>query len=431
MVFFLPKKGETNSIIVPDTYSKIQDAIDAAADNDSIMVRSGTYYENINFGGKAITVYSESGSSSTIIDGDANRDGTGDGPVATFSSGEGADSVLDGFTLQNGFTNKGGGIYCTASSPTITNCIITNNTGEHGGGISCYNGASPNINACTITNNTATHSGSGIYCYFSSPTVSKCEISNNDSNYSGGGIYCESSSPTITNCTLTGNEAKRSGGGIACRISSSPVITNCVIAKNEVHYDINERIGGSGGGIFSSSSSPSIINCTITGNVSDRAGGGMYCLDSSLITIMNTIIWENTSGVYKYNEIYPESLTTVTYSNVNGSYTGDGNINSDPLFTDTENNDYQLQANSACIDAASSNTPVPTTDRNGNKRYDDPDTANTGSGENGMYVDMGAYEKQSVTPAAPKVTVPTLGGWGLLLLAMLYFERLRRKVMSL
>lgn len=453
MVLSLPQMGRASNILVPDTYLRIQDAIDAAVDSDKIMVRSGTYYENINFNGKAITVYSESGSSVTIIDGDANRDGTGDGPVVTFSSGESIGSLLDGFTLQNGFTNKGGGVYCTASSPTIRNCIIENNTGEHGGGVSCNNGSSPEISGCTIRNNTATHSGSGIYCSSSSPTVANCEISNNEATYSGGGIYClssspnisdcvieynttgysgggiycESSSPTITNCTMLNNEAERSGGGISCNISSSPTITSCVIAKNELNYKSNDNLGGSGGGIFCSSSSPTIINCTIASNTASRTGGGIFCRNGSLPTVTNSIIWANTAIVY--NEIYPDTLAIVTYSNIKGGYSGEGNINSDPLFTYPENNDYRLQAGSLCIDAATSNPPVPVTDRDGRTRYDDPDMPDTGIGEKGMYYDVGAYEKQRAAAPTPELTVPTLGEWGLTLLTILLFGILRRKAL--
>ena len=63
---------------------------------DTVLVAPGTYPENINFGGKTITVTSESGPQVTIIDG-GNAD-----PVVIFTSGEGRDSIINGFTLQNG-----------------------------------------------------------------------------------------------------------------------------------------------------------------------------------------------------------------------------------------------------------------------------------------------------------------------------------------
>jgi len=99
------------------TYTKIQPAINAAGPGDTILVYDGTYIENINFLGKAITVKSVWGASNTIIDGNAS------GTVVTFDQGEGAGSVLDGFTIRNGNNINAGGISCyLSSSPTITKC---------------------------------------------------------------------------------------------------------------------------------------------------------------------------------------------------------------------------------------------------------------------------------------------------------------------
>ena len=85
-------------------YTSIQAAIDAAQSGDWIIVHDGTYYENINLQGKAITVCSENGTGTTFIDGTSN------GPVVTFDHNEGRDSILKGFTLTNGSADHGGGI---------------------------------------------------------------------------------------------------------------------------------------------------------------------------------------------------------------------------------------------------------------------------------------------------------------------------------
>jgi hypothetical protein len=89
-------------------YTLIQAGINAAVDGDTVLVHDGTYFENITFSGKAITVKSVNGAASTIIDANAS------GSVVTFSSGEGSGSVLDGFTILNGNGNWGGGF---AASP--------------------------------------------------------------------------------------------------------------------------------------------------------------------------------------------------------------------------------------------------------------------------------------------------------------------------
>ena len=91
-----PVLGLTATIYVPDNYTTIQGAIDASSNGDTVIVRPGTYVENIDFVGKATTVKSELGAAVTTIDG--NQSGT----VASFVSGEDSDSVLEGFTLKNG-----------------------------------------------------------------------------------------------------------------------------------------------------------------------------------------------------------------------------------------------------------------------------------------------------------------------------------------
>jgi parallel beta-helix repeat protein len=366
------------------TYSSIQDAIDAAVDGDTVLVDDGTYTENINFLGKAITVISVNGPESTIIDGNAS------GSVVTFDSGEGTNSVLSGFTICNGVADNGGGIYCDNSSPTITNCTISGNSAvSEGGGIYCTE-SSPTITNCTISGNSADRGG-GIYCYgYSSPTITNCTI-NDNSAWDGGGIHCEVySSPTITNCTISGNSAEGwngDGGGISCWQESSPTITNCIISGNSAVSD--------GGGIYCTESSPTITNCTISGNSADEGvgggisccydsspiitnctisdnsavseGGGIYCVWESSPTVVNSILWGDSP-----DEIYLEydSTIDITYSDIEGGWAGVGNIDADPLFVG--DGDYHLTANSPCIDAGTDNITnyptLPTDDIDGDAR---------------------------------------------------------------
>jgi len=112
------------TIYVPDDYGTIQKAIIASVNGDVVIVRSGTYYENIDFIGRAITVKAdEQGPVATI-------DGSGLGRVVSFRSGEGRDSALEGFTITNGKGPQGGGVWCYYSSPTIRGNVIANNSTE-------------------------------------------------------------------------------------------------------------------------------------------------------------------------------------------------------------------------------------------------------------------------------------------------------------
>ena len=342
-------------------YTSIQAAITDANAGDTVLVHAGTYVENINFSGKAITVRSANGAAGTIIDGNAS------GSVVTFNSGEGSGSILDGFTIRNGSGNGsgngGGGIYCSSSAPTITNCTITGNTAYFGGGIGCRYSSAPTITNCIVSGNTA---------------------------YIGGGIYSRESSPTITNCTISGNEGTATGGGIESDAGTSAIITNCTITGNTA---------GNGGGFYGYTSSSSITNCTISGNTATLSGGGT-CLDSASASVTNSILWGNVPD--QHYGINGGGFSSLTYTDID-NYLGDpgnsyGNIRQDPLFVDPANGDFRLQPTSPCIDAGTSDG-APSLDRDGFPRYDYPPVPNTGGGTY-PYYDMGAHEKQgAATPA--------------------------------
>ena len=95
-------------IHVPGDYPTIQEGIDASNNGDTVLVAENTYYENIKFMGKAITLSSEfilDGNTdhidNTIIDGSQAKN-SDSASVVYFISGEGNNSVLKGFTITNG-----------------------------------------------------------------------------------------------------------------------------------------------------------------------------------------------------------------------------------------------------------------------------------------------------------------------------------------
>ena len=313
LICFVPISGYTFTIHVPGDQPTIQAGIRAAVDGDTVLVADGTYSgdgnRDINFWGKAIIVMSESGPDSTILDCEYLEDHRG----FYFHDGEDFRSRVTGFTIKNGNTNNGGGIYCEASSPTITNCIITGNeVYSKGGGICCELGSSPTITNCTINGNIA-WAGGGIYCAWdSSPTITNCIISENwtDDFGQGGGIHCYESSPTITNCIITGNTAYSYGGGIYCNKSF-----------------------------------PNITNCTITWNTAEIACG-IFCYESSPI-VTNCILWNYWEEIYSYS-----GDPVVTYSDVRMGWEGEGNIDEDPRFAEypIHGFEYLLRSSSPCID---------------------------------------------------------------------------------
>src|SRR6266542_2986423 len=155
-VFFAAVGLNAQAIIhVPSDQPSIQAAINAAGNGDTVLVAPGTYFENIDFLGRAITLQSQSGAAVTTIN------GQGLGPVVMIHSGESASTVLQGFTITNGSANfasqySGGGIYISNASPSILNNVISGNyTCDSGGGIFSGSG-SPLIQGNTITNNSQT-----------------------------------------------------------------------------------------------------------------------------------------------------------------------------------------------------------------------------------------------------------------------------------
>lgn len=107
-------------ITVPSDYSSIQNAVNASSDGEIICIEGGAYYENLLFDGVNVTVVSVNGAASTVIDG-----GYADSTVSFMN---GSESTLDGFTIQNGNSALGGGIYVDNASPTIQHCKISGNS---------------------------------------------------------------------------------------------------------------------------------------------------------------------------------------------------------------------------------------------------------------------------------------------------------------
>ncbi len=305
-----------NAHDVPSEYSTIQAAID---DTDidgmtTVLVADGTYTENINFGGRAITVISVSGYSVTAIDGNAT------GTVVTFNSGEGSGSVLDGFTIQNGGSvTYGGGIYLTGSSPVIKNCNIFNNNATHGPGIYMIS-SSPTIDTCLFSNNTSVFDGA-IYAVSSSrPTISNCTFTGNQVRW-GGGIFIADTAgtATFTNLIMTGNNAN-SGAGLYIRNST----------VNVTDLNISSNTGAIGGGIHIEGSSVVTIDgsCNISNNSIAFDGGGINITGSSTLNITGCTI-EGNSGRWGGGFRIISSEVNITGSSIlNNSATFGGGINS-------------------------------------------------------------------------------------------------------
>lgn len=362
--------------LVPVDYPTIQAAIDAAVDGDIVIVDPNTYFENINFNGKAITIRSIDPENLSIIE-STTIDGNQIGTVVNFTSGEGTNSVLTGFTITNGLAENGAGIYCSyandcdqyceGSSPTIRNCIIRQNSAtKNGGGMYSYN-SSPIVSNCKFTGNSARGGGGAytggcdpalLYCTLSPsrPVLTNCTFSGNSASKRGGGIYNSESSATLTNCIFSGNSAGLHGGGLYNKnyyddtIKPNRIMTlnNCLFSSNSASYD--------GGGMVNYYSSPTLTNCSFIGNSAARWCGGIenvnYYLEGDIPTLTSCILWGNSheDGVNESAQISSPDKPAINYCCIQGwtgGLGGTGNIGADPCFVSSD--DYHLSADSPCI----------------------------------------------------------------------------------
>ena len=175
---------------------------------------------------------------------------------------------------------------------TISDLTITGGAGTNGGGMILL-GSDPILKRITITNNTSSSDGAGIYLDGSSPLLNHITITHNVTNNIGGGMYLKASNPTLTHVTIAYNVSDE-GQGISL-YNSAPLLTNSIIYWNtHCHFG--------------------------------------YCHDSIYL-------------------VGNENEPIITYNNIEGGWFGVGNIDFDPRFTNPENYDFTLQAESPCIDA--------------------------------------------------------------------------------
>jgi hypothetical protein len=254
-------------------------------------------------------------------------------------------SPIEGVTSQSDSVWHGAFVMAGESrSPTVTNCTFLENAASRGGGLGVESG-SPTLISCTFVRNSARRDGGAVYGVRSTVTLLGCAFKGNTAG-NGGAIRSDgrklggkgSLAMILTNCGFHGNHASSLGGAVMNKFSHA-VITNCIFVGNTAD---------SGGAVANAHCNPQVKSCTFTGNWATDGGvsGGIWNgletenYSASVPTLVNCIVWGNLFGQIS-------GSATVSYSDVDGSWVGSGNMALDPRLTP----DGHVVADSPCIDA--------------------------------------------------------------------------------
>ncbi|MFH1111174.1 MAG: right-handed parallel beta-helix repeat-containing protein [Planctomycetota bacterium] len=347
------------------------DARAASNSGDQIWVKAGTYprfdlKQGVQIiGGFAGTETSASQSNPTanvtIVDGGGTKQ-------CVKSANHSAATVLRGFSIRSGHDTDdhgGGGLSLSDSSAMIVQCTFENNTASIlGGAVVIRGNSSPQFVNCIFRHNGAT--------------------ARDDAPHEGGAVFLESASATFTNCLFHDNKAGR-GGAFAMSPGGGAVFTNCTFANNQATWL-------RGGAVSDPSESLKLRNCILWGNT--RVEG-----DPPAPT------WDQIYG--------PGDGPDVRYSDVQGGWSGMGNINAHPQFLSAAAGAYGLQATSPCKNTGDSTPTADTLPPDAGDLDWDTNTVEPTPKDLGLLarirlgtVDMGAYEIFDDTPPTNLPLVP-------------------------
>jgi parallel beta-helix repeat protein len=250
---------------VPDDYAKIQWAIDNATAGDTIIVKSGTYYENVNVSKQLTLQGMDTGGGKPVVDAEKS------GNAITLS----ADGItLEGFTVTNSGSERGdAGIEVISNHNTITGNDASNN--DYYGIYFYYSDGN------TITNNNASNNDYGIYFYYSDGnTITNNDASNND-RFVGITLYY-SGSNSLRNNLMSGNRYNFRAYGSSYSDFDNDIDTSNLVDGKPIYYLVD--------------ASDTVID-------SSTNAGTVYCINCENVTVKDLTLTNNGYGIRFYDTI--------------------------------------------------------------------------------------------------------------------------------
>ncbi len=214
----------------------------------------------------------------------------------------------------NDAVNFGGGIMLGADDANLlrmgVNCVVAQNTADHGGGIFIAGGQMYQ-EAGLITENTADENGGGIAVMGGDAHLLGGVVLDN-SAFSGGGVWVNNGSALLSGTMLIDNSALEGGGlftlgnqSVVTQTAASSIISNTALGGGGIMHlaglftlqggeIISNTAGSAGGGIAVFGGNVSLSEGSIRNNSADR-GGGVYISGGGTITATHMQITDNTA----------------------------------------------------------------------------------------------------------------------------------------
>jgi len=371
--FFVDLNGsDINNGSVALPFATIQHAVNSTTDGDTISISSGIYPVNSIDIDHTIHFFG-SGIDSTFIDAE------NDGYIFSYNYDSQDTVFINGLNFINGYYTStwpsGGGIIFESNNGAlkVSNCAFSNNrfyspNSYEGAGAINSSGFVECINSF-FYNNVAQFGGAAIL-FRGGGIINNCVFEDNFSQYAvnlknNGNVLVSNSSffnnnsgaisvyslqdVQISNVLAWQNTADN--GAFLNLDNCTNVLIDSVIA-------FTNHATSNGGAIHSSNSSFILNKSDIVFNSASNSGGGIFLNNSTQFPqFTNSIFWGNTGGGDLNQISISNGVLDVAYCNVQGGYDGTAIINSNPLFFDVLNFDFDLQADSPCINAGDPTSP--------------------------------------------------------------------------